>query len=83
MRMASEPSGQESEVQDVTGAHAGTQGRRSQWTKHWAPVKHLRQQEHKALEAIKDTSIGVIFGEDPQAVKRTKAGQPIAKWLTT
>ena len=67
----------------MTGAYAGTQGRRSQWTEHQDPVKHLRQQALKALEAIKDSSIGVIFGEDPQAVKRTKAGQPIAKWLTT
>jgi hypothetical protein len=82
MRVASETSGEESEGQEVTGAHAVTQGRRSQWTEYQDPVKHLRQQEQKGLEAMNDTSLGAIFGEDPRAVMRTKAGQPNAKWLT-
>ncbi len=34
MSEASETSGEESEDQEATGAHAGTQGRRSQWTEH-------------------------------------------------
>ncbi len=43
MGEASKTSGEESEDQEVTGAHAGAaQGRRSQWTEHRDPVKLLR-----------------------------------------
>jgi hypothetical protein len=78
---ASETSGEESEYQEVSGAQAGTHGRRSQWGEHRDPVKQLRQQERKALEAQNDTSLGAILGADPHAVARMKAQQPIAQWL--
>ncbi len=79
---ASETSGEESKDQEVTGAHAVTQGQRSQWTEHPYPVKLLSQQEGRALEAKNDTSFGAFLGVDPHAVAKSKAEQPIKTWLT-
>jgi hypothetical protein len=45
------------------------------------PAKLIRQQKDKALDAKNDTSLGAIFGAATRTVSKTKANQPIAKWL--
>ncbi len=78
---ASESSGEESEDQEATGAHAETNGRRSQWTVQQDPVKQLRQQERQALETKNDNILGAIYDVDLPMVARIKARQSPSTWV--